>query len=172
MQRFSKIGLLVCAAAFALPSPGQAEEEDISTYLAGRWGDANGDWEDQPEDWIYAPCRKGHPRADSAYVFSGDLAHLQVQSNGHQGADTWQEPVISPVALDKPIDPAQIRTRKGYENTSFVTLIVFERRGMIVPKELFAGMIVILGEDRMVLVSDTADGAGLVEQNLVRCKDR
>lgn len=171
MRRFSKFGLFACAAALALPAPAHAQA-DISEFLAGRWGDAGSDWKDLPEDFIYAPCRKGHPRADSAYVFSGDLAHLEVRSNGHQGSDTRQEPVISSVTLGASIDPAQLKAIKGYEDASFGALIAFERRGLFVPKEFFTGMLLIMAEDRIALISANADGTGLVEQNLVRCGDR
>lgn len=168
MGRFSKIAIVVCAAALALPAPGHAQA-DISEFLAGRWGDAGSDWKDLPEDFIYAPCRKGHPRADSAYVFSGDLAHLEVRSNGHQGVTTRLEPVVSSVSFGSPVDPATV---PGFEEASYVVPILFERRGLFADREFFGGMIAIVAEDRIALIRPNEDSETGDISYLVRCKDR
>lgn len=168
MRRFSKFALFACAAALALPAPAHAQA-DIAEFLAGRWGDAGSDWKDLPEDFIYAPCRKGHPRADSAYVFSGDLAHLEVRSNGSQGTQTRREPVVSSVSLGSPVDPATV---SGFEEASYVVPILFERRGMIADREFFGGMIAIVGEDRIALIRPNDDSETGDISYLVRCKDR
>lgn len=184
MKIFAKAACLAFAAALALPAPGLAEDRDaedrdaedrgagdrdIAAFLAGRWGDAGSDWQDLPEDFIYAPCRNGHPRADSAYVFSGDLAHLEVRSNGSQDAATRQEPVISSVSLGAPVDPATV---PGFEEASYVVPILFERRGLFAEKEFFGGMIAIMGEDRVALIraADTSETGDI--SYLLRCNGR
>ncbi len=178
MKIFAK-GACLLIAALALPAPGLAEDRgaadrgvenrDIAAFLAGRWGDAGSDWQDLPEDFIYAPCRSGHPRADSAYVFSGDLAHLEVRSNGSQDAATRQEPVISSVSLGAPVDPATV---PGFEEASYVVPILFERRGLFTEKEFFGGMIAIMGEDRIALIraADTSETGDI--SYLLRCNGR
>ncbi|KPL69373.1 hypothetical protein SZ64_15415 [Erythrobacter sp. SG61-1L] len=168
MKIFAK-GACLLVAALALPAPGHAQDQDLAAFLSGRWGDAGSDWKDLPEDFIYAPCRLGHPRADSAYVFSGDLAHLEVQSNGSQDVATRREPVVSSVSLGGQIDPATV---PGFEDASYVLPILFERRGLFKDREFFAGMIAIVADDRIALISPRADSEPDDISYLVRCNGR
>lgn len=167
MQRLSTGAM---ALALMSAAPLQAQQTDFGDFLAGRWGDATSDWKDQTADWIYAPCNIRHPRSTAAYEFSGKAAALTVRTTGEQGQSTRKTPVVSPVMLAGPFDPSQ---SPEFKNARIVVGIAFERVGLMIPKENVGGMLVVIDDDRMVLL-EPAPGSPetVLKQYLVRCKNR
>lgn len=158
------------ALALASAAPLQAQQTDFGDFLAGRWGDATADWKDQTADWIYAPCDIRHPRSTAAYEFSGKTDALTVRTTGEQGQSTRKAPVVSPVMLAGPFDPSQ---SPEFKDARIVVGVAFERVGFMVPKENVGGMLVVIDDDRMVLLEPSATSPEtILKQYLVRCKNR
>lgn len=158
------------AMAAAITAPLQAQTGDFGDFLAGRWGDATHEWKDQTADWIYAPCNIRHPRATAAYEFSGKAAALTVRTTGEQGQSTRKTPVVSPVMLAGPFDPSQ---SPEFKDARIVVGIAFERVGFMVPKENVGGMLVVIDDNRMVLLEPSTTSPETVNrQYLVRCGNR
>lgn len=165
-----RLATAALALALAGAAPLQAQTGDFGDFLAGRWGDATSDWKDQTADWIYAPCNIRHPRATAAYEFSGKANALTVRTTGEQGQSTRKTPVVSPVMLAGPFDPSQ---SPEFKDARIVVGIAFERVGFMVPKENVGGMLVVIDDNRMVLLEPSAASPGTVNrQYLVRCGDR
>lgn len=100
------LSIAAFALALAAADPLAAQTQDFGEFLAGRWGNADARWQDQPADWIYAPCNIRHPRSTAAYI-SGKTDALTLRTTGQQGQSTRPAPVVSPVVLAGPFDPAQ-----------------------------------------------------------------
>ena len=163
-------GALALALVLAGAAPLHAQTRDFGDFLSGRWGDAKADWKDQAADWIYAPCNIRHPRATAAYEFSGKASELTVRTTGHQGQSTRLTPVVSPVKLAGPYDPSQ---SPEFKEARMAVGIAFERVGYMVPKEKVGGMLIIIDDDRMVLLEASAASPETGNrQYLVRCKNR
>jgi hypothetical protein len=169
MANFTR-SIAALAIAIAITAPLQAQQTDFGDFLAGRWGDATAEWKDQTADWIYAPCNIRHPRSTAAYEFSGKANELTVRTTGEQGQATRKTPVVSPVMLAGPFDASQ---SPEFKNARIVVGIAFERVGYMVPKENVGGMLVVIDDDRMVLLEpSTSSPETVLKQYLVRCRNR
>jgi hypothetical protein len=89
---------------------------------------------------------------------------------GHQGQSTRLTPVVSPVKLAGPYDPSQ---SPEFKQARMAVGIAFERVGYMVPKEKVGGMLIVVDDDRMVLLEASATSPETGNrQYLVRCKNR
>ena len=95
---------------------------------------------------------------------------LTVRTTGEQGQATRKTPVVSPVMLAGPFDASQ---SPEFKNARIVVGIAFERVGYMVPKENVGGMLVVIDDDRMVLLEpSTSSPETVLKQYLVRCRNR
>ncbi|MFN4021117.1 MAG: hypothetical protein ACK4IC_11445 [Erythrobacter sp.] len=164
------LSIAASGLALAAAAPLAAQTQDIGEFLAGHWGDADSNWQDQPADWIYAPCNIRHPRSTAAYEFSGKTDALTVRTTGRQGQSIRLTPVVSPVVLAGPFDPAQ---SPQFKSARAAFAITFARVGSFVPKERASGMLIVIDDDRMVLIEpNEAQPENPVRHYLVRCKNR
>ncbi|MFN9163057.1 MAG: hypothetical protein ACK6DM_10210 [Alphaproteobacteria bacterium] len=80
-------------------------------------------------------------------------ANSPFRTTGHQGQSTRLTPVVSPVNLAGPYDPSQ---SPEFKEARIAVGIAFERVGWLVPKEKVGGMLIIIDDDRMVLLEASA----------------
>lgn len=158
-MRFSPLAtLLICAALWSSQA---AAEENMSDFLAGRWGHANSDWKELSADQSKSSCALSSSGTDSSYRFSGDLSHLTVTSNINLESPGA---VTSPATVGKKLAPEA--TTGSMHGAAAIMELSFKYRGMFGTEPSFNGHLGIMSHDRIILYMPGSYGPWF----LVRCK--
>lgn len=132
-------------AALTAALPATASADDLSTFLAGRWGQTDTNWQAVPANRIYYSCDRVAGGPDTAMTFTGPLGAIVVTTNYRTGSSA---PLSAPLLVGKSMKYDGNIHSGHLQSARLIVEIDFMRRGMFDTAVKHKGFLGIVGPDR------------------------
>ena len=138
----------ILAAALLVATVSPARADDLSSFLAGRWGMTDTNWQPVAPNRANHSCDRVPGGPDTALSFSGPLGAIMVTSNARSGSSG---PLSSRLTVGKAMKFDGNIHSGHLASSRLIVEVDFMRRGMFDTSTRVNGLLGIAGPDRFVI---------------------